>query len=513
MNLNKIKEFYEVLEDLATYNNFLIEEKDFYNSIKELKNEYKNAGLNIPNEIKMTKNSHDFRSEMQKIGGYKERRDKLKKIIYPLIDFIEENEENTNNNQITQKEINDYIKENAFILKTIYGEIKNISLNSKSGGNGIVYFGSFNNSEVAIKFLINMNLKKKKRFLCEFINVIMSIDNYEGIVKQYFYEELKINNKKIPIIVMKKYSNSLEYKSNISQNNLISAFSQITLAVQKLHNNGIIHRDLKPQNILIDEKNKLNISDFGIAYYNSEIFELTGNTEKDERLANFDFSAPEQRNSQLEPTKATDIYAIGQLMYWMVYGYTHKGTHRKLITEKYPGNRMEILDNIIDKCLCNEPKERYQSIEEIYLDINNVTKNSSLAINNVAMQNQNLDMTEVKERLTDIMNNIAFVTTCDEYGEEYLKKSFKTYSEFNINSIIEFIKNIPQKEKSLLFYDEVLFSDFCDGTYFEQQRLKKEPFINLYNLYNQIKDNNDILSPFLKYIIKTLNNNCLDLPF
>ena len=40
------------LENLSTYNNFYIE---------------------IPNEIKMTKSTYDFRSEMQKMGGYKER--------------------------------------------------------------------------------------------------------------------------------------------------------------------------------------------------------------------------------------------------------------------------------------------------------------------------------------------------------------------------------------------------------------------------------------------------------
>ena len=40
------------LENLSTYNNFYIE---------------------IPNEIKMTKSAYDFRSEMQKMGGYKER--------------------------------------------------------------------------------------------------------------------------------------------------------------------------------------------------------------------------------------------------------------------------------------------------------------------------------------------------------------------------------------------------------------------------------------------------------
>ena len=120
---------------------------------------------------------------------------------------------------------------------------------------------------------------------------------------------------------------------------------------------------------------------------------------------------------------------------------------------------------------------------------------------------------EVKERLTDIINNIVFTINYDEFGNEYLHRSFKTYNKFNKETILEFIKNIPEKAKSLLFYDEVYFSDFFDGTFADQRKLKKEYFINLYELYIQIKDDNEMLSPFLTYIIKTLNDNCFELPF
>ena len=174
MNKKNLKEFYDVLEDLATYNYMHIEEDDFLHNIKILKKFYKEANLEIPNEIKMTKSSYDFRSEMQKVGGYKDRRERLKTFIYPLMDFLEE--------------LNNFIKSNNYEIETMYGPVKNISLTSKSGGNGIVYFGVLNKTDVAVKFLLNSKLKKKKRFLCEFINVIMAIDNYEGIVKQYFYE-------------------------------------------------------------------------------------------------------------------------------------------------------------------------------------------------------------------------------------------------------------------------------------------------------------------------------------
>ena len=116
-------------------------------------------------------------------------------------------------------------------------------------------------------------------------------------------------------------------------------------ALKKIHNSGIIHRDLKPKNILIDENGRLNIADFGISWYNPDIYDATGHTREGERLANYEFSAPEQSNDKKELTKAADIYSLGQIMYWLVHGEVCKGTRRAKITDKYAGPRMELLDN------------------------------------------------------------------------------------------------------------------------------------------------------------------------
>ena len=214
--------------------------------------------------------------------------------------------------------------------------------------------------------MLKNDKNKKNRFLCEFFNVLIGFDDNEGIVKQYFYEEIVIDDCSVPIIVMKKYSNHLEYVDNIEQEDLISIFHQLAQALKKIHNNGIIHRDLKPKNILIDEKNRLNFADFGISYFNSNIYDMTGHTQKSERLANYEFSAPEQKNSEKELTKAADIYSFGQILYWLGLNETCKGTRRRKITEKYKGEKMELLDDIIDKCIANDPGDRYQSIDVIY---------------------------------------------------------------------------------------------------------------------------------------------------
>lgn len=86
---------------------------------------------------------------------------------------------------------------------------------------------------------------------------------------------------------------------------------------------------------MIDESGNLNISDFGIAYYAPKNFVFTGHTVKHDRLVNYDFFAPEQRNAKYVPDETTDICAFGQFIQWLVFGETHKGTNRQKLSRKF----------------------------------------------------------------------------------------------------------------------------------------------------------------------------------
>ena len=67
---------------------------------------------------------------------------------------------------------------------------------------------------------------------------------------------------------------------------------------------------------MVDRNEKFVLSDFGIAHYDRENFLIDNKTIKSERLANIEFSAPEQiNNSKYNVTEAADIYSMAQIMY------------------------------------------------------------------------------------------------------------------------------------------------------------------------------------------------------
>ena len=73
-------------------------------------------------------------------------------------------------------------------------------------------------------------------------------------------------------------------------------FSQLLDGVVAAQLLEVVHRDLKPENILFDERNnKLLVTDFGIAQFKEEDLYTAVETKETDRLANFQYAAPEQR--------------------------------------------------------------------------------------------------------------------------------------------------------------------------------------------------------------------------
>lgn len=239
------------------------------------------------------------------------------------------------------------------------------------GGNGLVYLAELNKKEVAVKFLIETQNRKKERFKSEFFNTNYVRDKLVQVVNMIYYGEINIDKDIIiPYIIMKKYNKNLkrfrEEITEIEYEDFWKLFEFLLKSFQSIHEQGILHRDLKPENILVDDQENYYLGDFGIAYYEKEEFPIDNKTRKGERLANVTFSAPEQINNQYEVTKASDIYSIGQMLYWYIFGKINRGTGGEKIASTYGWEWSNIYDDIINICLRNNPKERFQSVQEIF---------------------------------------------------------------------------------------------------------------------------------------------------
>lgn len=238
------------------------------------------------------------------------------------------------------------------------------------GGNGLVYLATINGKEIAIKFLISDSEQKYIRFKSEYFNTNYIRNELVNVVNMIHYGELEIQDKiVVPYIIMTCYAQNLKsYRRGMREireddfRNLVE-FLFSTLA--SIHRKGIIHRDLKPENILVDKNQKYVLSDFGIAHYNKEDLLIDNKTKKGDRLANIEFSAPEQIDCHYEVTQASDIYSMAQIMYWFIFGTVNRGTGAELIAQKYRWDDAYIFDIIISRCLRNNPSERFQSIKEI----------------------------------------------------------------------------------------------------------------------------------------------------
>jgi serine/threonine-protein kinase len=142
------------------------------------------------------------------------------------------------------------------------------------------------------------------------------------------------------------------------------------------HANGIVHRDVKPANVFLTRTGRLKLLDFGIASL-AEVSGGAGGTRPGSRMGTPGFMAPEQARGRWQEVDArTDIWAVGATMFSLLAGRpVHPGeTEDEVIiaaaTTPAPalaaveGGLPAALAAVVDRALCLDPAQRWQSAEQ-----------------------------------------------------------------------------------------------------------------------------------------------------
>lgn len=170
----------------------------------------------------------------------------------------------------------------------------------------------------------------------------------------------------VPFYVMPLFPTTLrkQMSKGIPHAEVLPLFSRILDGVEAAHLKGVWHRDLKPENILCDpHQNQVVIADFGIAKFHEDELHTAVETSNRERLANFLYSAPEQRLRGKEVTNRADIYALGLILNEMFTGEVPQGAGYKRVSSVSPDHAF--VDNIVDEMIQQLPQQRPESIARV----------------------------------------------------------------------------------------------------------------------------------------------------
>lgn len=159
--------------------------------------------------------------------------------------------------------------------------------------------------------------------------------------------------------VMPFYAQTLRDLMNagIEPGNVLPLFFQVLSGLQAAHNRGITHRDIKPENILYDSaSDKLILTDFGTADFTEEDLVTAVETKDGQRLANYLYAAPEQKQRGAQVGHAADVFAAGLILNEMFTKSVPAGSHFRRIASVIP--TYSILDDVVEHMINSDPSAR-----------------------------------------------------------------------------------------------------------------------------------------------------------
>jgi serine/threonine protein kinase/WD40 repeat protein len=153
---------------------------------------------------------------------------------------------------------------------------------------------------------------------------------------------------------------------------------QAAEALEHAHQIGVVHRDIKPANLLVDERGRLWITDFGLARLRGD----AGMTMTGDLVGTLRYMSPEQALAQpVLVDHRSDIYSLGVTLYELLTlerafpGEDRQQLLRRIAWEEpIPPRRINPaipaeLETIVLKAMAKSPAERYATAQELADDL------------------------------------------------------------------------------------------------------------------------------------------------
>jgi serine/threonine-protein kinase len=131
------------------------------------------------------------------------------------------------------------------------------------------------------------------------------------------------------------------------------------------HRRGVIHRDFKPQNVIVDDEDRVKVTDFGIARAGASEITETGSI-----MGTAQYLSPEQAQGT-SAAEASDLYSIGVMLYEMLTGLlpfdgdSAVAVALRHLTEPPPPVHLQrpdvhpALEAVVNQALAKDPGQRF----------------------------------------------------------------------------------------------------------------------------------------------------------
>jgi serine/threonine protein kinase len=155
----------------------------------------------------------------------------------------------------------------------------------------------------------------------------------------------------------------------------------------------IIHRDVSPSNVLISHDGAIKVCDFGIAKAHNRRSE---HTQSGVLKGKFSYMSPEQCQSK-PLDRRSDVFSIGILLYELsTLSKLFRSTSdfallRKIVEEPIPPPSSRVpsypreLEAIVMKALAKAPGARYQTAQELQVDLEAFAREHKLAMSSIGI--------------------------------------------------------------------------------------------------------------------------------